>query len=169
MKYIYVWASARQNQQNGICAQQSLRSARASAQSDQSLRCPHEESLSYPLNAQQRFWSDWADAQADLSLRWAHMQFCRKCCAQADPSVFKVSPRWPSEKYPRWSSESSPKWSPGMISKEYQIPRFHRTIMVPKEFFCISPRIPCSNTPNIFFHGILPRRAWRMYGRVIWR
>ena len=25
--------------------------------------------LSYPLNAQQRLWSDWADAQADLSLR----------------------------------------------------------------------------------------------------
>ena len=25
--------------------------------------------LSYPLNAQQRLWSDWVDAQADLSLR----------------------------------------------------------------------------------------------------
>ena len=31
--------------------------------------------LSYPLSAQQRFWSDWADAQADLSLRWAHTHF----------------------------------------------------------------------------------------------
>ena len=28
--------------------------------------------LSYPLSAQRRLWSDWADAQADLSLRWAH-------------------------------------------------------------------------------------------------
>ena len=34
-----------QNQQIGLCAQRRLRSAWASAQSDQSLRCPHEESL----------------------------------------------------------------------------------------------------------------------------
>ena len=31
--------------QNDLCAQRRLRSARASAQSDQSLRCPHEEPL----------------------------------------------------------------------------------------------------------------------------
>ena len=43
-----------------LCAQRRLRSAWASAKSDQSLRCPHE---------------DWADAQADLSLRWAHTHF----------------------------------------------------------------------------------------------
>ena len=43
-----------------LCAQRSLRSAWAFAQSDQSLRCPHEESLvlSYPLSAQRRLWSD---------------------------------------------------------------------------------------------------------------
>ena len=28
--------------------------------------------LSYPLNAQRRFWSDWADAEADLSSLGAH-------------------------------------------------------------------------------------------------
>ena len=39
------WASSWQNQQNDLCAQRRLRSAWASAQSDQSLRCPHEESL----------------------------------------------------------------------------------------------------------------------------
>ena len=39
------WAASWQNQQNGGCAQRRLRSAWASAQSDQSLRCPHEESL----------------------------------------------------------------------------------------------------------------------------
>ena len=33
------------NLQSGMCAQRRLRSAWASAQSDQSLRCPHEESL----------------------------------------------------------------------------------------------------------------------------
>ena len=36
-------------------------------------------SLSYPLSAQRRLWSDWAGALADLSLRWAHMPFCWFC------------------------------------------------------------------------------------------
>ena len=39
------WATSWQNQQNGMRAQQRLRSAWASTQSDQSLRLPHEESL----------------------------------------------------------------------------------------------------------------------------
>ena len=34
----YKWATTRQNQHNDMCAQQRLRSAFASAQSDQSLR-----------------------------------------------------------------------------------------------------------------------------------
>ena len=34
-----IWAATWQNQQNGMCTQQRLRSAWASAQSDQSLRC----------------------------------------------------------------------------------------------------------------------------------
>ena len=45
-------------QQNGMHAQQKLRSAWASAQSDQSLRCPHEERL--------------ASAQSDQSLPCPH-------------------------------------------------------------------------------------------------
>ena len=40
-----IWAASSQDQQNGMCAQRWLRSAWASAQSEQSLRCPHEESL----------------------------------------------------------------------------------------------------------------------------
>ena len=78
MTGIYNWAASWQNQQNGMCASRRLRSAWASAQSDQSLRCPHEEVwvLSYSLSAQRGLWSDWADAQADLSLRCAHMPFC---------------------------------------------------------------------------------------------
>ena len=39
------WATSWQNQQNGMCVQRRLRSAWASAQSDQGLRCPHEEIL----------------------------------------------------------------------------------------------------------------------------
>ena len=42
-KFRVKWATSWQNQQNGMCAQQRLRSAWASAQSDQSLHCPHEE------------------------------------------------------------------------------------------------------------------------------
>ena len=59
-----------------VCAQRRLRWTWASAQSDQSLRCPHEKSFrSYPLSAQRRLRSDWAGSQADLSLRWAHTHF----------------------------------------------------------------------------------------------
>ena len=42
----YLWAASWQNQQYGMCTQWKLRSAWASAQSDQSLSCLHEESLS---------------------------------------------------------------------------------------------------------------------------
>ena len=70
-----------------VCTQRRLRSAWASAQSDQSslstwrnpslirvftVRMKKPWALSYPLSAQRRLWSDWADAQADLSFRWTH-------------------------------------------------------------------------------------------------
>ena len=60
-----------------VCAQQSLRSAWASALSDQSLRCPLEESLGPEISIERkwRHWSEWADAQADLSLHWEHTRF----------------------------------------------------------------------------------------------
>ena len=41
----YNWAASWQNQQNGTCTQRRLRSAWASAQSNQSLRCLYKESL----------------------------------------------------------------------------------------------------------------------------
>ena len=52
-----------------------LKSACASAQSDQSIDCPHKKLciLGYQKGAQWRFWSDCANAQADLNLLWAHM------------------------------------------------------------------------------------------------
>ena len=43
--WVMKWAAPWQQQQNGVCAQRRLRSAWASAQSDQSLCCSHEESL----------------------------------------------------------------------------------------------------------------------------
>ena len=42
---ISIWAVAWQNQQINMCAQQRLRSSWASAQSDHSLRCLHDETL----------------------------------------------------------------------------------------------------------------------------
>ena len=39
------WAASWQNQRNGMCAQRRLRSAWASAQTDQSLRCPYKVTL----------------------------------------------------------------------------------------------------------------------------
>ena len=75
-----IWATTWQNQQNGCVP---------SEDTDQpghpghppcliwvfSVRKKKVWVLSYPLNAQQRLWSDWVDAQADLSLRWAHTHF----------------------------------------------------------------------------------------------
>ena len=59
-----------------MCAQRGLRSARASTQSDQSFRCPHEETLGPQLPTERKRDSDWANVQADLSLPWAHRSFC---------------------------------------------------------------------------------------------
>ena len=65
-----------------LCVQRRLRSAWAFAQSDQSLSCPHEESLGpqLPTEYKRRLWSDWADTQAYLSLRWAHTHFVGLSC-----------------------------------------------------------------------------------------
>ena len=43
--YIASKKERKKEKQNGMCAHRRLRSAWASAQSDQSFRCPHEESL----------------------------------------------------------------------------------------------------------------------------
>ena len=76
-----------------VCAQRRLRSAWASAQSDQSLRCPQEESLGpyLPIQRNPRLWSDWADAQADLSSLGTH-SFCWFCNVVAH---IKIITKWP--------------------------------------------------------------------------
>ena len=67
-----IWAASWQNKQSGR-----LRSAWASAQSDQSLCLHLKGSLGPKLSSsgQRRLWSDWVDAQADLSLPWMHTHF----------------------------------------------------------------------------------------------
>ena len=58
-------------QQNDPCAQRRLRSAWTSAESDQSLHCPLEETLGLWVFIEHtaKRSSDLADAQADMSLR----------------------------------------------------------------------------------------------------
>ena len=93
LKYNYIWAASRQNQQNGCVP---------SEDSDQPghlpslirvfvVRMKKAWLLSYPLSTQRRLWSDWADAQADLSLRWAHMPFCWFCHEVAHISTLLYS------------------------------------------------------------------------------
>ena len=69
------------DQQNDLCAQQRLRSAWASAQSDQSLRCPPEGSFGpqLPIEHTAKTLIRGSHAQADLNLRWAHRSFCWFC------------------------------------------------------------------------------------------
>ena len=65
---------------NDLCAQQRLRSAWASAQSDQSSLSAWRNIGSSATNiAHCEDWSDWADAQVDLSLRGAHTSICWFC------------------------------------------------------------------------------------------
>ena len=61
-----IYESARENVPSDICVQRRLKSACASAQSDQRLHCPHEETLHSwrPLGTQ--------CAQSDQSLRYPH-------------------------------------------------------------------------------------------------
>ena len=63
-----------------MCAQRRLRSAWASAQSDQSSLCARwvAKDLRF-LHADSEDSDHSANAQADLSLRWAHMIFCWFC------------------------------------------------------------------------------------------
>ena len=93
-----IWAASWQNQQNGMCTQRRLRSAWASAQSDQSLRCPHDESLGPQLPIEHTAktlirlgeapgWSEYSlGAQ---SLCWfchevAHFSILVRCCYSVD-------------------------------------------------------------------------------------
>ena len=85
---LIIWAATWQNQQNGMCAQRRLRSAWASAQSNQSLLFAWRKLGSLVTHwAHSEDWSDWADAQADLGLRWAHRLYCWFCHEAAHISV----------------------------------------------------------------------------------
>ena len=67
------------------CVPSRLRSAGASAQSDQSWLCilwiAKDPMILHADSG--RLWSDWVDAQTDLILRWAHRSFCWFCRAAA--------------------------------------------------------------------------------------
>ena len=81
-------ASTWENLTSDICAQRKLRSVCKSTQSDQSLRCPHEETL-HPSHvskcAQWRFWSDCAHVRKYVFSRCDHM-FSIELKHTADPT-----------------------------------------------------------------------------------
>ena len=65
--YNIKWVASWQNQQNGMCAQRRLRSAQA----DQSLRCPHEESLGPKLPIERTAKTDQTGRMPRLSWDFA--------------------------------------------------------------------------------------------------
>ena len=85
----FIWVASWQSQQNGMCAQRKLRTAWASAQSDQSLRCPHEESLfpqlpiEHTANALIRLGGCPGWSEASLGIH----AFCW-FCHEVDPFLF---------------------------------------------------------------------------------
>ena len=91
---LLIWAAPGQNQQNDICAQRRLRSAWATAQSDQGLLSSWRSLRPLAiLRVHSEDWLDWADAQADPSLRWAHRPYCWFCHAAARIYIKAKPPR----------------------------------------------------------------------------
>ena len=83
MKHNY-WATARQNQQNDLCAQRRLRSVCISTWSDQSSLSAWRSIGSLATHwVHSEVWSDWTDAQADQSLCWVHRTYFWFCHAAA--------------------------------------------------------------------------------------
>ena len=83
-KQIAIWATARQNQQNDLCAQQRFRSAWAFTQSDQSSLCAlwvAKDSVFLHVDSKDTDQTGWMPRL--ICLRWAHFSFCRFCHAVA--------------------------------------------------------------------------------------
>ena len=78
--FVSKWAPSQLNQQNDLCAQRRLRSAWASAQSDQCLHWPHEETLGPQLPIERTAKTDqtWRMPRL-IRVGWAHRSFCWFC------------------------------------------------------------------------------------------
>ena len=133
------WAVAWQNQQNGMCAQQRLRSAWASAQSDQGCTGWSEFSLCAQwiakepsfLHADSEDWSDWADAQAHLSLCWAHKPFCWFYREAAQFTWREMDYRSASHSNPGQTKIIFCSFHTGSIAHVFVCPRFfHRYVIL---------------------------------------
>ena len=71
-----IWASAWQNQQNGMCsAKTQISLGIRPVWSDSSLSAWRKLGSLATYWVHSEDWSDWVDAQADLSLRWPHISF----------------------------------------------------------------------------------------------
>ena len=81
-----IWAAAWQNRQNELCTQWSVRSAWAFAQSDQTLRCPCEETFGPKLPIEcipKESDQTGRMLRLILSLPWAYRPYCWFWCAQS--------------------------------------------------------------------------------------
>ena len=110
-----------------ICApQRRLRSAWASAQSDQSSLCAQlvAKGQSF-LQVVIEDCSDWADAQADLSLRWAHIILFVSSCACSNDILSVIIKRiWSHQNQLTQSAEGERHWMKLLYS--YCISPCHR-------------------------------------------
>ena len=85
ISYLNILVRARQNQPNDLWAQQRLRSAWVSAQSDQSLSCPHEEALGTRLSERtaNQLWlrlgrfSGWSESSLGTLVIFLFLLCCR--------------------------------------------------------------------------------------------
>ena len=86
--FLQIWAATWQNQQNGMCAQQRLSSAWTTAQSDQSLRWPHQESLcpNLPIEPTAKTLIRLGRCPGWSESMLGTQSFCWFCCAAAHSS-----------------------------------------------------------------------------------
>ena len=135
-------AASWQNQQNGMCTQQRLRSAWASAQSDQSSLPAWRKLRSLATHwAHCEDWSDWADAQAGLSLRWAHMPFCWFCHEVAQILLLQLLlyvPTWVKKARVSWSGSKGELHQHRLLHKNISMKMIELTskIFKLKHFHC---------------------------------
>ena len=93
---VNIWAATWQNQRNGMCAQRRLRSAWASAHSDQSLRSLHEEPLVAQLPIERTAKTlirlgrcpDWPESSPGAQ---PHCWFCHEAAPLSTESIIVVS------------------------------------------------------------------------------
>ena len=90
----YIWAAARQNQQNDKCTQRDQPGHPSSLNRVFNVGFMGSQGPNASSCGQRRLWSDGTEAQADPSLRWAHRLFCWFYRAAAHLYFLVLWDRW---------------------------------------------------------------------------